>query len=150
MKEKMYALKQSAYYGALNGTLAATLLGGVVLAICLVSVISTNVGQPINWYALVIEAIALLAVIIYLVRSQDWERAPFTESIQYCSIWILAWVLTAAVIFTMLSMIAAAMTAIALAQSWYTMDALIITAIAGGITLAWCLFMHLCPEPALK
>lgn len=33
MKEKIFALKQSAYYGALNGTLAATLLGGVVLAI---------------------------------------------------------------------------------------------------------------------
>lgn len=148
MKEKMYALKQSAYYGALNGTMAAVLLGGVVLAICLVSVASANVGQPINWYALIIEGIALLGIIVYLVGSQDLERAPFTESIQLCSVWILTWLLAAALVFSAIAMVATAMTAIALAQGWFTMDALIISAIAGGISIAWCLFIHLCPEPS--
>lgn len=148
MKEKMYALKQSAYYGALNGTLAAVLLGGVVLAICLVSVASTNVGQPINWYALVIEGIALLAIIIYLVGSQDLERAPFTESIQLCSVWILTWFLAAALVFCAIAMVATATTAIALAQGWFTMNAFIISAVAGGIGVVWCLFIHLCPEPS--
>lgn len=148
MKEKIYALKQSAYYGALNGTLDAVLLGGVVLAFCLASVGSTHVGQPINWYALVIEGIALIAVIIYLVISQDLERAPFTESIPYYSIWILSWLLTAMVVFAALSLVATAMTAIALAQNWFTMRALIITGNVSGLTFIWCLFMHLCPEPA--
>ncbi len=150
MKEKMHALKQSAYYGALNGTLAATLLGGVVLVICLVSVVSTNVGQPINWYALVIEAIALFAIIVYLVNSQNLERAPFVESIQFYSVWILTWVLAAALVFCAIIMVAATLTTIAMAQSWLTRDALIISAITGGIGVVWCLFMYFCPEPSMR
>lgn len=151
MKEKMYALKQSAYYGALNGTLAAVLLGGIVLVFCLVSVIgSAQAGQPVNWYACVIGGIALFIIVAYLVGSQDLERAPFTESVPFYSVWLMSWVLTAAVVFIALSMVATAVTAIALAQSWYSMSMLIATGIALGITFIWCLFIHFCPEPALN
>lgn len=150
MKEKMHALKQSAYYGALNGTLTAALLGGVVLVICLVSVISTNVGRPINWYALVIEGIVLLAIIVYLVNSQNLERAPFIESVQFCSVWILAWILTAALVFFAITMVTITMTAIAMAQSWLTRDTLIISIGIGGGAIVWCLFMYFCPEPSMR
>lgn len=109
---------------------------------------SASARQPINWYACVIGAIVLLSLMAYLVGSRDLERAPFTESIQFCSVWILSWVITAAVVFVALSMIALATAAIALAQSWYTMNALVITGVASGIIFAWCLFIHLCPEPA--